>query len=457
MRIGKFVKYFVSSVLAFLPPASAVQAAQDAGRKILFWDQVQTPFYFLGGPTQDWVYIRQRLNFDLPIKANIGGSPKTIPGPEALGRVLSIIPTPDALWSQALAGDPLKSMVYKMPLDGRDNEWEPVAELSNDDPNGAGGALYVLPLAAENLFLCVASSEDSCFIDENFVASYVAILRLRDGKLEFGKCLPLAFGAMPSIVEAAPRQWSPITAPEEVGRHEKVKGTMFFKACVKAAHPALKLGLWPPGIYGKYLTLYGQAVGCIWVIDLEKSALHHTFYLDKVSADDLDALEALAGLGLGAGMDPLILGAAFAPDGKLIVAKRHPELVKVALKLAKDPERARDRRKLAEDLAFFLEAYHEVVWLSIDLETKSVEDITAYLPPDTQPPPKRNPGTLRFVVLPSGKIATNFQTSGLKEWEAVLEGLEPGPKEEAKQTEAGQGDKVPEGAEANPGRLLAAE
>ena len=435
MRGQGMLKFWPSLFFLFflLFPSMPTRAAAQDGKSVVFVSKPQLQFYFLDGFGQKWAFMDNFPHLMTGTRIRSSGTYSSIPKLTGYDLPSVAIPQKDALW--ALGWDEKEGvdrmMLLKFALDEDVTEWEPVAEIDR----GNGMADFMIPIETEGLFLGVTQFPFTCFVDENFVASQVAVFNLKGGTLEFLRCIPLGFDSIENIVDVSHRP-PPTVKPEELDQWNEVKHQMANRMLRSSASGALEPNLWPPGIYGKYMAFYGPSVGCIWVIDLEKGALHHTFYLDKVSADDLDALGVLAGLGAGRVIDPLILGAAFAPDGKLIVAKRHPELVKMALKLAKDPERANDRRKLWEDLQFFLESYHKVVWLSIDLESKSVEDITAYLPPDTQPPAKRSLAWLQFVVMPSGKIVTNFQSSNWDEWEKTLQGLERAPQEETDKTEA---------------------
>ena len=63
------------------------------------------------------------------------------------------------------------------------------------------------------------------------------------------------------------------------------------------------------------------------MIDLDRGVLRHIYNLDNLVLEDLDKIRLL---------NPLIYGTSFNIDGDLIVAKREPELIKIALKMAGD-------------------------------------------------------------------------------------------------------------------------
>ena len=155
------------------------------------------------------------------------------------------------------------------------------------------------------------------------------------------------------------------------------------------------------------MALTAPYAGVVWIIDLDKGTLKHTYNLDKLSLEYLNKIKIL---------NPLIHGTAFNIDGKLIVAKRHPELVKMALKMADDSKYKNNDKRLEEDFKFFVENYNEIKWNFIDINSNTPKDydasveLIAIAPADPY-------SDFMFLVDPNNHIKTNQH----KNWDRAIQ------------------------------------
>jgi len=163
-----------------------------------------------------------------------------------------------------------------------------------------------------------------------------------------------------------------------------------------------------PSCSNRFLAITSTASGMIWIFDLEKSSLSRTFNLYSLKKEDFRKLGLI---------DHLILGTGFDPSGRLIVAGRHPDLVRHSIELALNPKYS-DRSSInLKDFQFISIFYHDVSWFILDPETGSIENRVGC--PDL---PEKTPGyrwqrSLLFVVTPSGSV----QTNAFKNWEKIKE------------------------------------
>jgi hypothetical protein len=383
-------------LLSALLVATPAQAEVPA---LYFMPKSQEQFYFLDAiePEKNWVWLEDAINYSRPLRARVNGIDSVIPSPDKAGYVMSIIPRGKAVWACVLSNsddDPdgeHKAHLYKLDLDSPEQGWVCFAEINCDN----GVPSLIVPLNIEGMFFAVSQCGSVSFLDENSKASLAAIFRLRGKKLEFVRCVEFGFDTFESTTVIAT---SPKIITESGNSISIAKHGVFENTGTKMASEALVPYLWPPGIFGNYLTLYGAAAGCIWAFDLDKGKLHHAFNLYGLKAEDLTHIDAL---------NTLILGAAFDPkSGRLIVAKKDPKLVKIFLKMVKEDRYKNDIKKLMTDLAFFKESYDQAKWVVLDLESKTFEDYV-FLDYPSMNTANKNLSSLQVLVFPDGRVMTN--------------------------------------------------
>jgi hypothetical protein len=395
------------ALLVILLQSPAVIDGSKEKQFFHFRPKAQEQIYYLDSSGQDWVWLQDSINYDSPLRVRFDGADSIVPSPNKFGLVASIAARNHAIWACVILAedddDKAKMILLRWDLLSENTDWERVAEINSDN----GVPTLVVPLDADGMFLAVSQPSVVSFLDEQKGASLAAIYRLRHESLEFVRCVEIPFDSLPSIATKSDQPALLIDDAEPSSQRPSI----FETASTKLVSDALAPYLWPPSISNKYLALCGSAAGCIWVFELEKGSLYRTFYLDKLSLEDLDKIDIL---------NPLILGTAFGPDGRLIVAKRDPELVKIALQMAHNKKFANDKRSLAQELVFFKDNLNQIIWLSIDIESKSIEDYDGFLDTPSEPSRLKNPASLNFLISPDGKAITNMHL----DWGAAKSGVD---------------------------------
>jgi hypothetical protein len=342
--------------------------------------------------------------------------------PTTKGQVLDTCAAQGYVWRSVIEGleDNVphpKVNLFRYSIETQVFGWEKVGEV--DTKHGVPSML--VPLGGEgNRFLGISNGL-GFFGEDVKDASFVALFKQREGRIEFSSCVELTFDGTQSACRKVEIQREANKEANSSNSGEKRIFT-FCEATPRSLWPTL----WHPSISVNYLALGAPEAGVIWILDLNKGSVKHTLNLFSLSKADLDRVKPLK---------QVILGTAFAPDGELILATREPELVDITVRLASSAEQAKsleesrssldsegmgNDRKEEEDKNFqiFAEQSKKIQWWSIDPETGAknrLDSPTVY--PDRVPSYARQ-GRLRFLVDSNGYIKTNAFTS----WSLVLEG-----------------------------------
>jgi len=322
------------------------------------------------------------------------------------------------LWCPVLEGLPEEGRLglFRHSLDTLHGGWERVASIET----AHGVPSLLLPLE-DDYFLGISNGLGFSG-DAPSDCSFVARFRLKENRLEYDATVELP---LPHGHSGFKKVEYPYLGP---GRK-----TAILRVCEPPCE-AMRPCLWPPSVSEGYLALAAPASDIVWILDLAKGRVRTTLSLLGLSARDLERLNPLK---------DVILGTAFAPDGRLLIATRHPELVDLTVRLAVSNEKAvlpggadhgRDAViiKHEEDARFkcLAEQQQTIQWWSWGSEHPSAEKLDASALFPNRVPTLQRQERFRFLVDAHGSVRTNAHTP----WNQLLEDVGI-PREQAKTTD----------------------
>jgi len=341
-----------------------------------------------------------------------------IPAPSLDGLALTAAVGHGHLWCPVIEGPPEKGRIalYRHPLETLQTGWERVASIETSH----GIPSLLVPLD-EDSFLGISNGL-GFHGDTGSECSFVARFRLREDRLGFDTIVELPLpGESNGFMRVDHAYLGPNQKPATL------------RVCTPRCE-STRPYLWPPSMSGEHLALAAPASDLVWILDLAKGRVRTTLSLLDLASSDRKRLNPLK---------DVILGTAFAPDGKLILATRHPELVDLTRRLMSGAEKSalpggsnhgRDAETVqCEEEAHFkllAEQQKTIQWWSWTPERPSAERLDpSTLFPDRVPTLKQQ-DRLRFLVDTHGSVRTNVQTP----WRNLLEafGIPPEPASEAK-------------------------
>jgi len=283
--------------------------------------------------------------------------------------------------------------------------WEKVGTFKD----GHSLPALIVPLKMEGRLLGVSSSQG--FQEPGAErGSYVGVFCKRDGKLILEACLELPFDDLPSIVKG---QWINRThvgtGGEAAGREAQEKPGRVWTGY--ADPPLLMPNLVLPSLSEDFLVLGAASSGVLWILDLENGKLCRTISLYGLSRKDLPKIAPLK---------HVILGTGFTPDGDLIVASKHPDLIRLAIGLDMDKPDSPDQESKRNQLESFMSEIKDICWWRIDPKNGTQERIYSPVEFPEQMPIAARQTVFRFLVDPFGHVKSNAFMSWSKVMEAFL-------------------------------------
>lgn len=390
-------------ILASFPLFSQiVQTENPFNMEFMCIPRKQDQVYYMDKSGANWFLLDWYSN-KKPIYARYLGKEYKIQPPTEFGSIASVIPKATSLWVCVfnVAQDDTEEMsLYTWDITDENSEWRRVGTFDGRHGNPS----MVIPLSQEGHFLGLAHDNFDGFISEDEpTTSLVARFQLLGEKLQFKGGIKLGFDSKDNITYRTLRP--PLPKKDNADVQEAIEDRILYKYMCQPVSPLLTSILFLPSIYQNHLAITAPYAGVVWVFDLDKGVLQHTYNLDKLYLEDLNKIKIL---------NPLIHGTAFNIDGELIVAKHEPELVKMAIKMADDSRYKNDDKKLEEDFNFFFDNYNEIKWNIINLDSKTVNDFDASVGLIAKTP-ITNFFHFYFLVDPNGRIKTNEHG----DWEVI--------------------------------------
>lgn len=318
----------------------------------------------------------------------------------------------ESLWAVSLDEAGKSMELRRLPLDAPGGRWETVGRVE-----GEATPFLLLPLRRSGRFLGISPLPMA--LPGGDRGSHAGVFRLSEGRLHLEDVLALPFGDAPHILAG---RWTPqAAAADGTVPPSRWQG--------EALDPALVPNLMCPSLSPDHLVLGAGPAGILWFISLETGRLARTVDLFGLGKEDFRHTASLQNL---------ILGTAFAPDGSLLVATRHPELVRLCreMPLSAGGEEGAARRRMLEA---FEETYRDLAWFRIDPVTwrkERLEDEATY--PSKMPSRTRH-RALRILVDPLGRVRTNATTTFME----LLETLPKAPLPVAAPPAPGRRDPAP--------------
>lgn len=170
--------------------------------------------------------------------------------------------------------------------------------------------------------------------------------------------------------------------------------------------PILEPSLWRSSVSADHLALCAAQAGVVWVFELDKGTLLRTYNLDGLTKDDLKKVRLL---------NFAILGTAFDPSGRLIVAKRNRELTQIAVKLANETTDPVEEKMQKEDFKIFTDLYKDIAWLALDPKTGGRQDLASPADYPTATPSFRKQNRFQFLISPLGQV----KTTAFRDWDSL--------------------------------------
>ncbi len=361
--------------------------------------KTQDRLCYLDVEGRDWVFLE--ANSDNPILARFMGQTRQIPSPVRFGTVSDICPSESGLWACVIEEPPSgdRMVVLRWNLAAPEKGWERMGEVEYDH----GLPSMMIPLGKKDLFLGL--TYEMGFVGTQSGASLAAHFRLRDGKFQFEELVDMTVDGVGSIAKRVPKPISSsATTPEDAKREGSSQPWQVASCAIDP--PALTPSLRPASVSKDHLAICATQAGVIWVFELDKGTLRRIYNLDGLRQDELKRARLL---------NHVVLGTAFAPDGRLVVAKRDRELSKIAVKLAKETTDPVEEKMQRENLQIFTDLYKDIHWLVLDPETGTRQDLDSPADFPTATPSFRRQAYLQFLVTPQGIVKTN----AYRDWESL--------------------------------------
>lgn len=357
--------------------------------------RIQESIVYLDGSGTSWILCP--LSFSGGTRVRWKGEPvRTIQPPKA-DAIFGTSYGQGALWctvgSNVTKTLELFRFDLNLPIDG----WKKIGVFDGD----GGIPSLVLPLKKENRFLGISAQ---CFLVPGTErASFVGIFRNKEGKLSLESCVELSFDNLPNIVKG---EWFKIPNPE-TGASSAQEGMerpdRFWMG--HADPPILTPTLRLPSVSEDFLVLGAASAGVLWFLDLNDGHVRRTINLTGLDRRDLSKISPLK---------HVILGTGFAPDGGLIVAAKHPDIIKLTVALDLDKPKSPEKDLRQKDFESFRDEIKEINWWRIDPETGSQTRLDSPVDFPERMPTAARQTVFRFLVDPYGHVKTNAFTTWSK-------------------------------------------
>jgi hypothetical protein len=351
---------------------------------------------------RNWVHLP--IDPEAGIVCKFGEAKRKIPLPSSFGHVGYVSAGRGQIWAVGIRelDEDIDCVLYACPCDPKAGTWQRVAAI---DPS-CGIPSILLPLSDPTRFIGISHSLGFAKQDEK-TASPIGIFRLRNETLEYERDLEIPFGDREHIGRKA--EWK--SAPEDMPAGKELSPEATKLLYCEITPKGLAPTLWLPSLSKDYLAITSATAGVIWIYSLDTGRLKRMINLCGLDEKSIPKTERLRWI---------IMGTAFSPDGRLIVASRPPDMVEFTVALEDSKDDPKGKREVFDAMA---EKFKDFQWWEIDPDegtTRKIENPIDY-PAGTSSFDRQ--ACTRFLIDESGKV----RTTAISSWKNILQqsGAEP--------------------------------
>lgn len=301
--------------------------------------------------------------------------------------------------------------LLKMDLDQAKPTWESLGRIDTSE----GFPTFIIPLDKDNQFL--AFNWFTGFTHEKSASFAARFIRNPEkGILKLDSLVEMPFDSLATIAKRVVVE-APVEPALAGGTAKEIpaKPAPEIAAC-EAVKEALNPTLWSPVITRDHVLLAATRPGVVWLFQLKDGACLKTLNLGGLAAKELDHLPFL---------NHFILGMQPTPNGEVIIATRHPDVLKAALALKSGAGTSTEAIGNAKaDFRTFNHDDGRIVWWEVLPDTLSCQKTESLNVKCLRVLDYAKVSRLKFLVDNLGQVITNY-SSEWSDFNAYLQAQQP--------------------------------